>query len=218
MGLDRRVQRLIDVMWNRSESPAQTPNLLMRIERIGIECVPDSKSPRQLLRHFPGVLRIQVEIQKIEGFVRRRRKSFRRRRSDSVNILWQRGVRDRRYRALSKIVVVQSKNPRIGSEAQFVRSVAPREVVVDEETRGFSSLNPRVVQSSQCREWRIRAAPLQHDGQRGQRLLKIRWAEQTRVPGKCRIEIIHEVLRKHVRISGGERVKRLWRDGVEQRV
>jgi len=33
--------------------------------------------------------------------------------------------------------------------------------------------------------------------------------EQTRVPGKRRIEVVHKILRKNVRISGRKRVQRL---------
>ena len=60
--------------------------------------------------------------------------------------------------------------------------------------------------------------PCKHDRKGRERLLKVAWAEQALIPGECRIEIVHQVLRKHVRISGRERVERLRRNGVEQRI
>ena len=96
--------------------------------------------------------------------------------------------------------------------------MAPGEIVVDKEPGGASSLNPCVVESSDRRERGIRAAALQHDRERGECLLKITRSEQACIPGKCRVEIVHQILRKDVRISRCKRVQRLWGNRVEQRV
>jgi hypothetical protein len=64
----------------------------------------------------------------------------------------------------------------------------------------------------------IRAAALQHDRECGERLLKIARPEQASIPGKCRIEIIHQILRKDVRISRRKRVKRLRRNALNKRI
>ena len=96
--------------------------------------------------------------------------------------------------------------------------MAPGEVVVDEKPGGASSLNPGVVQSPDLRERGIRATAFQHDGKRGECLLKITGAKQASIPGKRRIEIVHQILRKDVRISRCKRVKRLRRKSVEQGV
>ncbi len=217
-GLNGGVQRLIHIVRDGIERAAQASNLLMRIERIGIERVSNAEGPRQLLGHFPCVLRIQIEIQEVERFVCRRGESFCRRGCDSINVLRQGGVGHRRDRALSEVIVVQPKNSGIGSKAQFVRAMAPGEIVVDKEPGGAPSLNPGVVESSERRERGIRAAALQHDRERGECLLKIARSEQTSIPGKCRIEIIHKILRKDVGISRGKRVQRLRRNSVEQRI
>jgi hypothetical protein len=192
--------------------------LVMRIQRIGIEGVSDTKSPRQLLGHFPCVLRIQVEIQEVERFVWRRGESFRRRGRDSVDVLRQGGVGDGRDRSLAEVEVVQAKNPRIGSEAQLVRPDAPCKIVVDEKPRGAPSLHPRVVQAADRGEGRIRAAALQNNRECGEGLLKIDRREYAPLPGKCRVEIIHEILREDMRISRRKRVQGLRRKSVEQRI
>src|SRR6202043_1652880 len=59
---------------------------------------------------------------------------------------------------------------------------------------------------------------LQHDGERSECLLKITGAKQASVPGKRRVEIVHNTLRKDVSISRRKRVQRLWGKRIEQRV
>src|SRR5579862_85919 len=190
----------------------------MRVQRIRVERIAQSKSPSQILRYLPCVLGIEVEIQKVEGLIGRGGKRLRRRRGDAVDILRQRRESDRRHRALGEVVVVQPEDSRISSEAKFVRAVAPCQVVVDKEAGRAPSLNPGIIQSSDFGERRICAAALQHDRKRRQGLLQIAWPEQAFVPGKGWIEIIHEMLRKDVRVSGCERVERLRRDRIEERI
>ena len=69
MGLDRGVQRLIDIMGDRVEGAAKTRHAVVRIQRIGIQRVPNPKRPGKLGRHFPRVLRIEVEIEEVERLV-----------------------------------------------------------------------------------------------------------------------------------------------------
>ena len=54
--------------------------------------------------------------------------------------------------------------------------------------------------------------PCKHDRERRQRLRKISRTEQAFVPGERRIEIVHQVLRKDVRVAGGEGIERLRRE------
>ena len=96
--------------------------------------------------------------------------------------------------------------------------MAPGKVVVDKEPGGASSLDPCVVEPSDRSKRRIRAAALQDDRERGECLLKIAGTEQAPIPGKCRVEIIHEILRKDVGISRRKRVQGLRRKSVEQRI
>ena len=120
--------------------------------------------------------------------------------------------------ALSEIIVVQAKDSGIRAKPQFVSAMAPGEVVVDEEARGSPALNPGVVEPSNRSERRICAAALQHDRECRERLLKVARPKQTLVPGKCRIEVVHQILRKDVRVSRRKRVERLRRKSVEQGV
>src|SRR5216684_2923746 len=94
---------------------------------------------------------------------------------------------------------------------------APGEVVVDKETRGAPSLDPGVVKSPDPRERGIRTAALQNDRECGECFLEITRTEQAFIPGKCRIEIVHKILRKDVGIPCGKRVRRLRGKSVEQR-
>src|ERR1700683_5597127 len=96
--------------------------------------------------------------------------------------------------------------------------MAPGEVVIDEKSGGASSLNPCVIEPSEWRERGICAATLQDDGERRECLLKITGTEEASIPGKCRVEIIDQILRKDVGISRCKRVQRLWGKRVEQRV
>src|SRR5580658_6887007 len=99
-----------------------------------------------------------------------------------------------------------------------MRSNAPGQVVVYKKPGGASSLNPGVVQSPDRCKRRIRTAALQNNRECGERFLEIRRPEQALVPRKRRIEIIHKILRKDVRVSCRKRVERLRGKRVEQRV
>ena len=107
MRIDRQIERLIYVMRDGIESAGEPRNFVVRIERIGIERISNAKRPCQLARHLPSVLRIQVEIQKIERLVGRSRKRLARRGRRSIDILGERRVGHRRNRALAKIVIVE---------------------------------------------------------------------------------------------------------------
>src|SRR5712664_2557545 len=95
---------------------------------------------------------------------------------------------------------------------------APGEVVVDKETRGAPSLDPGVVKSPDPRERGIRTSALQNDRECGECFLEITRTEQAFIPGKCRVEIVHKILRKDVGIPCGKRVQRLRGKRVEQSV
>ncbi len=173
-------------------------------ERIRIERVAKADGPGQLRSQLPGILRVEIEIQKVEWFVGRGRESFCRGGRDSVNKLRQRGVGDRGNAAFAEIVIVQAEDSGVGSEAEFVRAVAPGQIVVDEKARSAPALHPGIVEAADGGEGRIGSASLQHDRESRQRLLKIAGREQAFVPGKARIEIVHQVRRKNVRIAGCE--------------
>src|SRR5260370_13872107 len=96
-----------------------------------------------------------------------------RRRGDHINVLRQRAVSRGRDRALHEVIVVQPKNASIGSKTEFVRPMAPSEVVVDKETGGASSLDPGVVKSPDTRKRDIRTAALQDYRECSEGLLKI---------------------------------------------
>jgi hypothetical protein len=69
MSLNHGVQRLIDIMGDRIEGAAETANLLVRIQGIGIVGIADADGPCQLRGHSPGVLCIEVQVEKVERFV-----------------------------------------------------------------------------------------------------------------------------------------------------
>src|ERR1700690_1171887 len=94
---------------------------------------------------------------------------------------------------------------------------APGKVVVYEKPRGASSLDPGVVESSDCCEC-IWTGAVEHDGKGGEGLLKVRGPKQTLVPRKPRVEVVHKVLRKDVGISRRKRVQGLRGERVEQRI
>src|ERR1700730_3040367 len=127
----------------------------------------------------------------------------------------QRVISHGRDRSLPEVIVVQPKNPGIGSKAKFVRAMAPRQVVVDKQTGCASSLDPGVVESADRRE-SICPCALQHNRKSGKSLLKIQRPEEAPVPRKCRVKVIHQILRKDAGISRCDGVQRLRRDGVEQ--
>ena len=76
---------------------------------------------------------------------------------------------------------------------------------------------PSVVKPSNGREG-VRAATLQYDRESRKGLLKVAWPKQAFIPGESRVEVVHQVLRENVRVSCGERIKRLRRKRIEHRV
>ena len=58
MSLNRGVQGLIDIMRNGIERAAETGDLIVRIQGIGVEGVAHAECPGQFASHFPGVLRV----------------------------------------------------------------------------------------------------------------------------------------------------------------
>ena len=217
MSLNGGVQRLIDIMRDGTEGAAKTGDLIMRIQRIGVEGVAQTERPGQCASHFPGVLRVDIEIEKVEGLICVRRERLRRGVRYSIDKLLQVRVGHGGNRAFSEVVVVQAEDTGIGSEPQFVSATAPGEVVVDEKAGCAPALNPGVVQPSDGREG-IRAAALQHDRERRKCLLKVAWPKQALVPGERRIEVVHQVLREDVRVSCRERIERLRGKRIEHRV
>ena len=59
------IERLIYIMGNGIERAGETRYGMVRIRRIGVVGIADTKSPGQVVRQFPGVLRIKVQIQEI---------------------------------------------------------------------------------------------------------------------------------------------------------
>ncbi len=74
---------------------------------------------------------------------------------------------------MPEVIVIQPKNPSIGSKTEFVRPTAPSEIVVDEEPGGAPTLDPGVVKSSDTRKRGIRTAALQDYRECCEGLLKI---------------------------------------------
>src|SRR5208283_2688376 len=135
MRLNRITQRLIHVMRNRSERTWKPGDLIVRIERIGVEGVAQPECPSELRTDLPGVLCVEIEVQEAEWLVRGQRKRLRRGRGHSMDELAERGEG-------------------------------------------------------------IRTCSLQNDGKGRQCFLEVGRRKQAFVPGKTRIEIVHQVLRK----------------------
>ena len=133
MRLDDRVQRLIHVMRNRIEGAGEPRDFVMRTQRIRVERVANADRPRQRWLELPRILRVQIEIQEVERLVRGKRERLRCRRRDAVDELRQRRVRDGRNATLAEIVVIQAKYSGVRSKPDFVRAVAPGQIVVDEQ-------------------------------------------------------------------------------------
>src|ERR1035441_4270568 len=92
MGLDRGIQWLIDIMRNCVEGGAESRHTVVWIQRIGIQCVPNTKRPGKLRSHFPSVLRIEIKVEEVEWLICSKGESLRRGRGHSVDKLWQGGV------------------------------------------------------------------------------------------------------------------------------
>ena len=114
--------------------------------------------------------------------------------------------------------IFQAEDADVRAEPEFVCTVTPGEIVVDEKSRSTPTLKPGVVKPSDGGEWGISTASLQDDGESGQRLREVAGCEEALVPGERRVEVVHQVLREDVRVSRRERIKRLRRNGIEQRI
>src|SRR5258708_8166491 len=194
MSLKHGTQWLIDVMGNCGKRSAEAGNLLVRIKRIGIECVAKPECPGQCGSHLPGVLRVQVKIEEVEWLIDRKGKRLGCGGSDAVNELRQSRVRHGRHGSLAKVKVIEAKDPGVGSKPQFVSAVAPGKIVIDEEPRRPPSLNPVVIESADGGKGRIAAASLQDGLESRECLLEVPGTEKAFIPGKCRVEIVHQVL------------------------
>ena len=190
----------------------------MRVRWIGIVSGADAEGPREPLRHLPGVLGIQIQVQKIVRLGVCERKCLGHGGSHAMDELRQSRISDQRNDALPEVIIIQPEDSGIGSKAKLMGSRGPRQVVVNEKTGGLSSLHPRIIDAADGRKRSAGAVALERDGERGQRRGKIAGSEQTLVPGERRIEVVHQPRGKDVREAGCEGVKRLRRDGVEQRV
>ena len=146
----------------------------MRIWGIRIVRGAHAESPGQRPGNLPGVLRIEIQIEKVVRLRIRQRKGFRRRRCNAVDELRQRRVGHQRDRAFAEIVIVQTEDPGVRAEPEFMRADRPGEIVVDEEARRATSLHPGIVKPSERGERRIGAAALQNDGKRSQCLFENR--------------------------------------------
>src|SRR5437588_418530 len=177
---------------------------MVRIEWIGIVCCPDAEGPCQPGRHFPGVLRVEIQIQEIVWLRVRERKCLRCGRSHAIDELRQSRVRHKGNDPLTEVIIIQPKDASIRSKTELMPAVRPGEVVINEEARRTPPLHPRVVQAADRSKRRVRAAALQDDRECRQGLLKIRWAEQAFVPGERRIEVVYELRGKDMRVARSE--------------
>ncbi len=205
-------------MRDGTERAAKTRNLIMWIQRVGVECIAQAKGPGQRPGYFPGVLGVEIEIEEAEWLICCQRKSPGCGRRHSIDELRQRRVSHGRNCALTEVIVIQAKDSGVRSKPEFVSAMAPGEVIVDEEARSSPALNPGIVESADGSEWCICTAALQHNRKCRERLLKVTGPKQALVPGKRGIEVVHQILRKDVGVSRRERIERLRRDRVEQRV
>src|SRR5580700_1593611 len=109
MSLNNGVQRLIIVL-DGTEGAAKTSDLFMWIQRIGIEGVAHTERPGQSASHFPGVLCIDIEIEKVERLIYVRRERLRRGVRYSGDKLLQVRIGHSGNRAFSEVVVVQAQD------------------------------------------------------------------------------------------------------------
>ena len=120
----RRVERLIDVVRNRVPRSRQPRHRIVRIHRIRIMRRAETESPGQRSCHFPGVLRVKIQVEKVVRLRIRLRKCLRRGRRNSVNKLRQSRVAHRRHHSLAEIIIVQPENPNVGPEPKLMRAAA----------------------------------------------------------------------------------------------
>src|SRR5437588_74018 len=152
----------------------------------------NSKRPRQRSGRPPGVLCIEVQIEEVIRLGIGERKCLGGGGSHSINELRQGRISNDWNPTLTEIVVIQPQDSSVGAKPQFVRTDAPRQIVVDEEPGSASALNPSVIQATERGEGCVGSAALQYDRKCIQRLLKISRTEQTFIPGKSGIEIVHQ--------------------------
>jgi hypothetical protein len=107
VSLDRIAEWLIYIVRNSIERSPKACHLIMRTERVRIESVPDANRPCQLLRDLPCILRVKIDVQKIEWLVRIPRKRLGRGGSHAVNELGQVRICDDRNCAFAEIEVIQ---------------------------------------------------------------------------------------------------------------
>ena len=89
MSLNRGVQRLIDIVRDRIEGTRKPRDFVMRIQGIRIERIANAESPGELGSHFPGVLRIEIQVEKVERLIGRQRESLGRSGGHSIDELRQ---------------------------------------------------------------------------------------------------------------------------------
>ena len=87
-----------------------------------------------LFGHLPGVLRIQIDVEEVEGLGIGKRECRGRGGCDSVDELRQIRIGDGGDGALAEVEVVQPEDAGVGAETKLMRAVAPREIVVDEKS------------------------------------------------------------------------------------
>src|ERR1039458_8022916 len=107
-------------MRDRIEGAAETRHAVVRIQRIGIQRVPNTQRPGKLGSNFPCVLRIEIKVEEVEGLVGGKRESLRRSRGHSVNELRQGSVGHGGDRTLTEVIIIQAKNSSVGAKAKFV--------------------------------------------------------------------------------------------------
>src|ERR1700756_3108659 len=105
----------------------------MQVEGFGIEGIAQTDRPGPLLRDLPRILRVEVEICKIERLIRVSRKSLSRRRCHPEDELRQVGVSDQGNCALAEIKVIQTEESNVRAEPDLVWAMTPSKVVVDEK-------------------------------------------------------------------------------------
>src|SRR3984957_5172811 len=121
MRLNHLVQWLIQIVRDRIERPVKARYGVMRIHRIRVVRIADAESPRKSMRHLPGVLRIEVQIEEVVRVRIDQRKGLRGCGCDAVNELRKGGVGHQRDHTLTEIIVVQVEDPAIGSETEYER-------------------------------------------------------------------------------------------------
>ena len=206
VSLNRIAQRLVHIVRDGIERTLESRDLVVRVQRIGVEGIAYTDRPGYGRCNFPGVLCIEIQVQEVERLVTRCGEGLSCCRGNTVNELRQGGVVHRRDGALAEVVIIQAKDSDVRAEPEFVGAATPSEIVIDEEPRRAPALNPIVIESANRGERCVRAAAFEDDWKSSQRLLQIAWLEKTFVPREGWIEVVHQVLREDVGVSSGEGV------------